>query len=241
MRVKILKNIKHSLLVEEADLVHIFEFLKRKYEKAKIAASCTDGTRLESDGVDDILKFNNPSYRKIKTIEIDASDTYEERISLKLGGDNFEFFDNVAEFTINSENDESARDRTQELLKMFSDMRPYYDLIARVSLFGLVIILWAVIGLSFSAGQIFGLLPKSDIKLSAVESLNYTVIFLLIIFLISYPLDRFRKWIFPRVFINLGNQKREMAKIKQWRDTIFKTILLGIIIGIIVYFITKPF
>lgn len=222
------------MLVEEEDLTALYEFLKNKYKKIKITAFCVDGSRLESEDIEDILKFNNPHYRKIKAIDFEANDTYEERISLEIG-------EEETEFTIDSQNDEAARDRTQELLKVFSGMKPSYDLIARISVFGSLIVLWGIIGLSFSTLRLFKLLPQSDSSLSATESFNYAIVVTLIIFLITYPIDRFRSWVFPKVFFNLGTQKREMEKIKNWRDIIFKTILLGIVVGISVYFITRSF
>ncbi len=234
MKTKIFKKTRHSLLVEEEDLTALYEFLKNKYKKIKITAFCVDGSRLESEDIEDILKFNNPHYRKIKAIDFEANDTYEERISLEIG-------EEETEFTIDSQNDEAARDRTQELLKVFSGMKPSYDLIARISVFGSLIVLWGIIGLSFSTLRLFKLLPQSDSSLSATESFNYAIVVTLIIFLITYPIDRFRSWVFPKVFFNLGTQKREMEKIKNWRDIIFKTILLGIVVGISVYFITRSF
>jgi len=241
MKTKIYKTIKHSLFIEERDLKNIFDFLKKNYKEIEIKAICIDGSILETKNINEIIEFYNPNYRKIKIIEITAyNNYYNDRVSITIGENNSSlFFSNSAEFFITSETDENARDRTQELIKFFLEIKPFYDWFARFSIFDFVVILWAVIGLSISAGELFGLLPRTENKFSAVEALNYIVIILILVFFITYPIDRFRRWIFPRVFFNIGNQKRTAEKINQWRNIIFKTILLGIFVSLVASLVTK--
>jgi len=35
-----------------------------------------------------------------------------------------------------------------------------------------------------------------------------------------YPIDLFRRWLFPKVFFSLGKQKETMKWIQQWRKWI---------------------
>ena len=245
MKIKISKTIRHSLFIEEKDINQIFCFLRERYKKVSIVAICIDGAQLESDDVNEVLRFYNPSYRKIKTIRIEAFNEYDERISVIIGTNNYSslLFSDTAEFTISSKLDENARDRATELTRMLLEMRPFYvyDWIARIPIFDTIIILWGSIGIISISLQLFGLSPKSKSNLSFIEAFNYLFLYLLLLYVITYPIDRFRKWLFPRVFFCLGNQKNEMGEIRRVRKIILEIFIFGVIVGIITHFITKLF
>jgi hypothetical protein len=241
MKIKIHKTVKHSLFIEEKDLKYIFDFLKSKYKEIEIKSTCVDGSIIESKDINEIIEFYNPNYRKIKMIEINAYNSREDLCLITIGENNsFSLFlNNSAEIFIISESYEGAKAIEQELINLFLELKPFYDWFARISIFSFLITLWFGISLLIYTGQMFGLLPKIKSEFTTLEILNFSLIILILLFLITYPIDYLRKWIFPFVFFNIGNQKREAEKIKYWRNIVFNTFILGIIVSLLATLIYK--
>src|ERR1051326_6470605 len=84
MKTNISKSIRHSLLVDGDELGSLVEFIRSRYEKISITAECKDNSELEAGDISEIINFDNPSYRKIKTITINAYTSYDERLRLSI-------------------------------------------------------------------------------------------------------------------------------------------------------------
>ena len=241
MKTKITKTIQHGLIVEESDLRTIFNFLKERYNNIEIIVDCDGGNQLETSNIEEIIKFDNPSYRKIKKIKIYAINTNanEENLSLIIDSGVFSIFDNTVVLIINSKNNEEARGRAQELLKRFSEMKPWYSLTTRISIFSLIIVCWGVVSLFFEFGYLLSYISRPEGSLSAIASFNILLLGVLGLFLATYPIDCFRKWMFPAVFFNVGCQRRVLEKIKKTRHIVFVVLILGLILSVIANIISK--
>ena len=84
------KFIKHSILVEEIELINLFNFISGKYETIRVIARCIDGTLIETNDIKGIFStvartrnftghdlrrdddFSNEKYQKLVEREMDA-------------------------------------------------------------------------------------------------------------------------------------------------------------------------
>lgn len=232
MKTTITKEIHHSILAEGDELQSLCGFISSRYKDTEISAQCIDGSKLETKDIKEILSFENPNYRKIKNISFQAHNDFDERLSFDIWADRTF---TSAELRIESQDDEQALYATHEILNKLREMKPWYDLLARIPISYVVFGLWFLWGMWITANQLIGLRPPaaSLTKYSIFESLNIAVLITIIAFAIVYPFDWVQKRIFPKVFFLIGKQKKTMETIKKWRGFIFGGILLAIVTGII--------
>lgn len=233
MKTQIKRTIKHSLLIEPEELNSLYSFIRSKYNNAEIAAECNDDSQIETEEISDIINFENPNYRKITGITLSARNSYEDTLRLRI---NSSWPSDPATFTINSQNDESAVYIGQEIVKLFSEMKPGYDWLARISIIATVIGLWAVYGLIRTAAMLFGFVkptPPLPNDLSSAEAFNIIILFILVLLGILALFEWIRMLLFPRVFFMLGKQKKKMEKLIKWRWVVFTGLVLSILSSLI--------
>jgi hypothetical protein len=232
MKTTLSKDIRHSLLVEEGDLQSLYDFVSLKYNEVEAAAKCIDGSKLETKEIREITSFENPSYRKIKSISIHARNDSDERMSLDIWTDRAFI---SAEFQIESQNDEQALYVSREILNRLAEVKPWYDLLTRVSISYVLYGLWFIWGMWNTVTQLMGLRPPSSVlaKYSTIEVLNFMLLIVIAAFVITYPFNRLQKYLFPKIFFLLGKQKRTMETIVKWRGFVFGGVVFAIVIGVI--------
>jgi hypothetical protein len=237
MKTTISKELRHSLLIEDVDLKSLYAFISSRYNEVDVGAKCIDGSKLESKEVDEIVLFDNPSYRKIKSISFYAKSDFDERLSLGIWADGVPNVD----LEVESKNDEQALYISREILNKFAEMKPWYDLLARVSISYVLCGLWFLWSMSITASQILGKSPPSATfaKYSIIETFNILLLLGLIAVAVIYPLDRVQKRLFPKVFFLLGKQKKTMETIKRTRNFVFSGLILTIVTGILVNIVSN--
>ena len=232
MKTRITKELRHSLLVEDNELASLFAFISSRYKKVTISATCTDGSKFDSSEIDEILCFENPNYRKIKSLFLSAFTDLDENMSLNFWTDRTAV---TAEIQIESTNDEQALYTSREILQKIAEMKPWYDLLARIPISLPVLGLWGLSSVMYTTWQVFGLIPRSTTltQYSFFEIFNLLVVMVAVVFVVIYPLDWAQKQLFPKVFFLLGKQKKAMETIKKWRSFVFSGLIFAIITGVI--------
>jgi hypothetical protein len=228
-KISISKSANHALLVDEDELQSLCDYLATKYDKLKLIASCVDGTTLEASAAEDILQFDNPTARKITDLTVDASNSFEDRVSVDINGGNLL---GGGSFTIKSLKDEDALIISTEILSRFEEMKPWYDILARykITYFLLGVLIFALIGSSIGAE--FGLIPKSSSQNTPEQwVIGFVIAFILIS--IGIWINAFQRYLFPRVFFLIGKQKRTMERVIAVRKYVFSGVILAIVVGII--------
>lgn len=220
------KKISHSLLIQEEELRGLARFIHEKFQEIRIAADCIDGTTLDTTDIEQILAFENLNYRKIKAITIDASSP-KESISIKICTASA-----PAEFSVKSQSDANAVFYSDEVLKRLKEMKPSYDIFARVSFQKIFFSFWLGLGGLIGILQMSGKLPPAQPKFSTIDIINHGTILLAAVYGVGYVLDRFRIWLFPKVFFVIGKQKKTLERMLTYRK-IVPTLALGIIASII--------
>ncbi|MGZ5437988.1 MAG: hypothetical protein ACXWID_04070 [Pyrinomonadaceae bacterium] len=229
MKTQIRRSIKHALLVEADDLISLVKFLNSRYANLKITAECNDDSEIESEAVDEIINFENPNYRKIKNLDIKAHSSLDERLSIRIRS-GWPLTGTTVNVT--SENDESAVYTSQQTVKLLSNMKPGYDLLARTSITFLVLGVWGVYGVLRTVGVALGIVkPLSPMPpdWSWIETLNIWFVFMAVIVGVLLLLDRLRLALFPKIFFMIGKQKRKMEALIKWRWIVFSGLILSIL------------
>lgn len=238
MKTTVAKDIYHSLIVSENDLNSIFDFLKSKYNSVQLMGDCNDGSSLETGDVDEILRFENVSYRKFTSIRIKATSGIDDVFSLGIYSDRYK----TSEIYLYSKNDERALFISQEIQKRLTEMKPAYDWIARISILFATITILSIVGLVLSGAEILGMREAvHGAEITIYDFFNRTVLLGLLILIATYPIDMLRKYLFPKVFILIGKQKTLMETIKKWRSFIFITLLASTFLGIGVNWLSNYF
>ncbi|MGI8656663.1 MAG: hypothetical protein ACR2LC_15775 [Pyrinomonadaceae bacterium] len=233
MKTQIQRSIKHSLLIEGEELTSLYSFIHSKYSEAEITAECNDDSQLETEEISDIINFDNPNYRRITSITINARNSYEETLRIRI---NSAWFSEPVQFTIKSQNDEAAVYITQELVKLFSEMKPGYDLLTRISVITFIGGLGATYSLLRTIALLFGWvkpLPPLSNELSWAEAINLMILFIVVLFGILALFEWLRLSLFPKVFFMIGKQKKKMERLIKWRWVVFASLLLSILSSLI--------
>ncbi len=244
MKFTISKEIKHAMLVDENNLSDLFKFISEKYEKVEIIAKCNDGSLLETKDIEEILSFENPNYRTITSITITGRNSPEEKLSFYIIINNFSwdiisldlpFFGSTAEFTIVSEQEEIAKFNSDRLKQLLLELKPsfFYDFLARTSFLSIIVLLWGTLSIIHWGKVIFGVISSTSPKLSGLEAINIGLFLAFAVIVITCPFDLLRNWLFPKVFLVLGKQKKNMKTIQNYRTIIFVVLILGVVISII--------
>ena len=243
MKTNIKRLIKHSLLVEGDELGSLVEFISSKYEKVRLSAECIDNSELEADDIAEIINFDNPTYRKIINITINANTSYDETLRLSIDSTSgLNMFMNAARLNITSKSDETAVYLSQEISKRLREMKPEYDFLARFPITLSVSLLFTIWIVAQGVGKMLGLIkletpPPSNSSLSWNDIFTFVLLGLLVVVAANLLLDRLQSILFPRVFFLIGKQKRAMENLKKWRMVVLTAIILSVVSSLIASFI----
>lgn len=240
MKTSITRTFSHGLLVDEINLNALVDFVSPKYQSFQIVAICSDGSRLESNNIADIIAFENPNYRAIISLTLEARTSVAERFSLRITS---EVFYRVAEMNVESESDERALYVSSEVIRRLNEMKPWYAFLVRYlwsMIFGLLSFgygTWQAIQDTLLNGKLFNLTPSSISQISILSVVYLLTILCLVIYVLLLLIDRLQNILFPKVFFLLGKQKQTMASIEWWRQLVFGGIVLAIVTGVLGNFI----
>ncbi len=230
MRITTRRETRQSLLVREGDLKSLYDFIASKYKGISLVAVCRDGSRLEAKAADELLAYENPSFARIVSLDIEGRDGFGESVSLEIGTrpSGSPLGDNSAEIRTNSEDPERSRHIADELFRRLKSMKPWYDVIARVSLFFVLFGVFVVAALIYNAGRLFGFVrsPAMPSAPSAGDSL--VLVFLIFLYAVTYPLDSFRRWLFPHIFFAIRRQKEVTETVERTRRNLFWVLVSAV-------------
>jgi multisubunit Na+/H+ antiporter MnhF subunit len=232
MKTSIPRKIKHSLLVEAEEFSSLWTFISSRYGEVKAVAECNDKTELDTEDISDILNFENPNYRKITSITISAQNSYNETLRVQIGGQ----WPQAAKFNLESQSYEFASHNSQELIKLFSEMKPGYDLFARINVMYTFIAVTAVLSLLRTIGIVFHIIsfsPPMPDTVSSLDIFNIVLLALIVLFGVLVFFEWLRVTLFPKVFFMLGKQKKKMEQLIKWRWFAFSAIGAAILASVI--------
>lgn len=253
MKRTISKEFKQAFLVHENDLKNLYKFLKENFNEIELSVECSDKSSFNPIDINELLEYENPNYRKITKIKFVVK-SLEQTCLLTIGTKSEEIiFSNSAliELKINDINNEGV---FNELNKKLIDLKPWYSVLTYLDftwLFPLIALAPLLIITIFR--NLEKAIPKiyNEVNATTINQMKTASIFtdsegtavmlliLLIVISIGYFLQKFRNYLFPKIFFVIGKQKKNLSRINFWRNSVLLTLFLGILGSIAASYIMK--
>lgn len=230
-------------LISQEGLDKLFDFLKDEFNKIEIYGVTKDKSELLFKEYKDLLAYNNFKGRELKTLKIicKSNDKY-----LTIHFDDKRYFikPETIRYKFEYNDYESGFLLDDKLINHLIEFKPSFNLMryANAQIFlstiGIITLL-----LAFSLKLFFNYNFFYNFD-DPLHQINLNVLSVLIIltlgfwFIVCYTLDRSRDYLFPLIFISLGNQMKEYQKRKKIRNFIFITIVFTVILGILINWIS---
>lgn len=229
------KLYKFQSIVTSDILRKVAKYLHSRSEIVKYEFETSDGARYDTDNIEDIIGYINPSDAKIEKISLIAQKKEENRYYAH----NFiivKFFDRgswngSASLHIDDANSDEIAAISKELGNMIKQAKANYAWIYSkkfLSSIGLVLYLAISIPLYY---YVVPLIRESNPSWYIVYLLLLFLIFVNIIWLFT----KIREWAYPESVFNIGEQEASYKKIIKRRNYILgaiSTIVLGILSSI---------
>ena len=233
------------LLINDKELVYLDSFMKEFFEEVQYKAKCKSDTIIEFKDLTELISFENPSFRKIEKLEITAFKVGKNQYT---GDRVYIKFNNKSIFDLQSANCSIEFNSEKEFdsfyvgfIKRMKCLQPWYNFLntfpaSLVILFTLAIptfVFVLIIGF-FDIFNKTNFLSSGDGKKEGF----LTYAFILICYLIfSLTIDNTVNFFFPKVFYDIGKQKKVLLARHKFLYIIFGVIGLGVLINIISYFV----
>ncbi len=234
-----------AVVVDEQKLKYFDSFLSEHFSRKKYRCDCIDNTIIEFDNLNEVIEYENPDFRRIKSIEIFgdnessenkyASDIYlYPDFRIELGG-NWPF--QTLKYTIRSTDISKTTYFEKELQERIKDFRPWYWVISKTSFNTVLwVVSWSytlIAGFSSLKQRISGkTVPSSNLDLT-YNGWFFLIISSIGIFIgLIYIMDKFKNYLFPKVVIKLGKQKERSSKKNNIIYLVFGVIILSVLINL---------
>jgi len=247
-------KIRHPIIIRPNDLQGIVSFLSSMFTEVKYKATCSDDTEFEPADLDELLAYENPSFRRLKAVQIksvglkgeEQSDSFlrafpPNRVELTFE-DKGGVITNPCNVQLEFADHKNQFATEDELTKRIRAMRPWYfwftkmkfvDLALLIAI-GMVLLLLVVTSLLMLLGRwkfpidmpltTVNIYPWSGFGVIACGSL--------------YLLDRLRLFIMPNCWFCIGKQEQVLAKRQKITLRVLQFVGGSIILAIIVNLIS---
>lgn len=84
MKTRIHRSVRHALLVDERQLETLSEFLRSKCQKIEFTVGCSDGSQIITSDIKEILAFENPTFRRIEWLDVEATSSFADGASVHI-------------------------------------------------------------------------------------------------------------------------------------------------------------
>jgi hypothetical protein len=229
---RIFRTRSHPILVSAEDIKILVQLLSKHYSDAKFCASCSDGSRLTTNDVDEILQFDNPTSRKIQKLEISFNrGGFDDSGDVELG----DFGLCTTQITVRGGDDVKVSHVASEINRQLAEYKPWYWLLLKLRP---SIILWValisyLVVVNWRYVLLTGKLVDAKIGFDGFISMIYLLIPVMLVLIpaVIY-LDKAWDWLFPKVWFLIGRQLREFERRASVRRFVFIAIGLSLIVGV---------
>ena len=241
MDIRITRKKEYSIIVVEDELRALVSFLSSNYEPVNIIAQCNDGSSMTTSQLEDIINFENPSSRKIESLQINFGKSYSQGGNVEFGGG---VFLSTCNLTITETDDAKALKVAKEIEHRFEECRPWYSNLGKYFIYGLGVFMFILLSILVTVlflADVKGneAMISSKISIGIFQGLAIGAIGTLI----GTYLIKGWFWIFPKIWFDIGKQKTELQTRIKVRNFIFvgviSTLILGVIASIIATLITN--
>jgi hypothetical protein len=239
MATRIYRSKNHAIFITIDDLQGLRNFLAQHYETFEWEAACADGSHLTNTELQSFLDFENPNSRKIKSLTVSfRRENFEERgtVVFENGGSH------TCSCNIHGVDDADTLHIANELTRMFREYRPWYSFLRWMPPGIIMAVVCIGVGVYSSWHTLIttGKLNKAP-EASFVEAiyvfLPFMLAFMVVVVLLHFAWD----WLFPNVWFAIGRQLTAFTRKQAVRRWIFGSMLLAILLGILVNWISAKF
>jgi hypothetical protein len=235
METNIDRSWSYAIVLAKTDLEAIATVLTEHYgDHLKITAKCIEGSKLVTGSFDELVEYENASFRRIESIDFDFGKRREAGGSVYLGPKLFQ----VSGISITDTDDARALKVASEIEKRIDSCKPWYSVFTRLPLVGWSAILAVAFGSLVTWARI---LRTGDVRSSDISFLDvfYVVVPFLVVFWIAvHYLDKGWQWLFPRVCFLIGRQVEVFDKQAKARTFVLAGVLLTVVLGVVANLIT---
>jgi len=241
MDIRITRKKEYSIIVVEDELRALVSFLSSNYEPVNIIAQCNDGSSMTTSQLEDIINFENPSSRKIESLQINFGKSYSQGGNVEFGGG---VFLSTCNLTITETDDAKALKVAKEIEHRFEECRPWYSNLGKYFIYGLGVFLFILLSLFVTGLFLVDVKGNEAVLFSKISISIFQGLALgAIVSLVGTYLIKGWFWIFPKIWFDIGKQKAELQTRIKVRNFIFvgviSTLILGVIASIIATLITN--
>lgn len=242
------KTFSDAIVVWPDDLRYFDSFLRKSFAKVEYGATCEDDTKLKASGLADVLEYENPDFKRLASITINASDGQPlgDSVEIVIGKAGI-FSSDTANVRFRFKDIKQQYPIEDEVLKRIKTMRPWYFWLTGIPIKFLLPLLLYGYSLVLNAisliKKLTGLLPMtapSPSTLTEGEGFVFVLGVFGILFLAGYLIDRSRDFLFPRYFFCIGRQQKAFERRRTIAYIVFGVVILGILINIVSAFIFQP-
>lgn len=241
MKLKVEKtdSYKWAIIVDEKDLRRLDETIKSIMNsfndtniKLEYKIKCSDGSKIETGDINEVVAEENSKSRSIENIEIVANDqNFTNTIDISLGSRGY-FQTAPIFYSITGDSRDWVYLTTSKIEERIKSLRQWYSFFMKLNL-GWLIYFVVAFFLIFISVQ-----PKKEVSgdISLTEFLkgfSILVAIFVIIYLVYKLINYGRDYLFPPTVFRIGEGIRRHNTIIDLRAKIFWGIFVGLIIGII--------
>jgi|WetSurMetagenome_2_1015567.scaffolds.fasta_scaffold00195_28 hypothetical protein len=242
------KELTDSIVVWPDDLKYLDNFLKKTFTKIEYEASCEDDTKLKPESLSDLLEYENPDFKRVSSITINAyTEPSNDKVEIQIGKAGF-MSNKTGIISLSFSDVRQQQPIEDEIIKRIKTMRPWYSWLNRISfrfiMPSLLFIFWIIVNANNLIKKFNGNIPVASAQPSPLTEGESQVLMLGvlgILFLCGFLIDRSRDYLFPKSFICIGRQLQSFEKRRKISYIIFGVIILGIIINIAASMLYQPF
>lgn len=231
----------HAILVTPEHLKYFAEFLGKYYEEVAYKAYCSDGTDIEFSSIQELLSYENPSFKSITRITLKGQPKdykHDPRLSLELG--DVENLNHATAYYFVSYSDLSLGISIErELQQRIRELRPWYWWIVAFSFKSVILGIYMTLAVLLLVFRIDAMLSNRFLTPPRQVDSDYVLTWVLATVvplggLISLSLvDKFKAYFFPKVVFCLGKQATEFERRQKRWSFIFSVIVVGLILNVI--------
>jgi hypothetical protein len=240
--------ITHPIVVWPEDLRFLHSFLSEEFTTVTYRAQLEDGTTIEFASLEEVLEYENPDFKRIQNLGIEAvkhSDdgfvSTEDKVNIVLGRPKLpsESTGNLR-YSIGSVSTLNRLER--EIRARVRQMRPWYHWLYQVNFATAFVTLFFLAFFTLYLGLgAYGLyrrlrgitMPTSPNPPTEAESTALLLTLIALFALTGWLLDKVRNYLFPKTAFCIGRGERWYGRRMYVSYVIFVLIILAIVTNVI--------
>ena len=223
---------KRALKLTPDRMRQLEELLNRYFDKIVYNCNIKNGSDITFQSLEEMLEYDNFSTGKIVSMNIYGETTAQLTINFSEGYGTFSNYEQVVYCNYTLYDVVQDTIFIKELNEFFKKSTLNYWLIGKATLFSLSLACYSFI-------LIFRII-EARLRFSAANlSLDELLLAIALLFLAYFIDKNLLKKLFPPIVFYWGEEERAFDKKDKLRTNLFWVVLVGILIGIVVFFFTN--